>query len=332
MPRPADIAGRPPWRAGALLVAALVLRATSARAESDRLVLGTHDAALASALSVAVSPRGLSVVELPEALVGITDGKVARREIAVPGTVAIVWLCDDATGAHALCFYGADGRIVVRPLSVTSPLTPPDAAAVALSVKMLLGAPPPPTPPPPPPSAPRRPPTAAPPAAPTLPALVLEVDVGARLQPPSAQHVGLRVGVRGMLAPAVFAHALGAGLGLATGPALAARTPAGRTLDDSSIDLFARGRLVVAPVWLELDAGPSVHFLSVDAGPSASRRTDSALDVVGGAVLPVGRALLGVRMGGFYVLTSPTVTATTTSAALPRWNGEALATLGWAFR
>ena len=332
MPRPADIAGRPPWRAGALLVATFVLRAASARAESDRLVLGTHDAALASALSVAVSPRGLSVVELPEALVGITDGKVARREIAVPGTVAIVWLCDDAAGAHALCFCGPDNRIVVRPLSVTSPLTPPDAAAVALSVKMLLGAPQPAPPPPAPrPSAPRPPPKAAPPAAPTLPMLSLEVDVGARLQSPSAQHVGLRVGLKGALMPEVFGHALGAGVGLATGPALAARTPVGRTIDDASIDLFVRGRLVVAPLWLELDAGPSVHFLSVDAGTGAPRRTDVALDALGGAVLPVGRALLGVRIGGFYVLTSPTGAAAT-SVALPRWNGDALATLGWAFR
>jgi hypothetical protein len=331
VPRPADIAGRAPRRTGALLVATFVLRAASARADSDRLVLGTHDAALASALSVAVSPRGLSVVELPEALVGITDGQVARREIAVPGTVAIVWLCDDATSAHALCFCGVDGRIVVRPLSVTSPLTPPDAAAVALSVKMLLGAPPPPAPAPPPPSAPRPPPTAAPTAVPTLPVLSLEVDVGARLQSPSAQHVGLHVGLKGVLMPEVFGHALGAGVGLATGPALAARTPVGRTIDDASIDLFARGRLVVAPLWLELDAGPSVHFLSVDAGPGAPRRTDVALDALGGAVLPVGRALLGVRIGGFYVLTSPTGAAAT-SVALPRWNGEALATLGWAFR
>ena len=160
---------------------------------------------------------------------------------------------------------------------------------------------------------------------------MIEVDAGARLQSPAAQHVGLRFGLKGVLAPEVFGHALGAGLGIETGPALAARAPSGRTLVDSSIELLARGRLVVAPLWLELEVGPSLHVLSVDDGASAPRRTDLALDALAGAVVPFGRALLGVRLGGFYVVTSATPGATP-PVALPRWNGEAFLTLGWALR
>src|SRR5262249_32644460 len=98
-----------PW-----LVTVLVLAASAARAESERLVLGTHDAALASALSVAVSPRGLSVVELQEPLHGPED-PTARRALLVPGTVAVVWLCDGAAGGRSLCFCGGtEGRVTVK--------------------------------------------------------------------------------------------------------------------------------------------------------------------------------------------------------------------------
>jgi hypothetical protein len=314
------------------------LAASAARAESERLVLGTHDAALAAALSVAVSPRGLSVVELPEPLAG-ADDPTARRELHVPGTVAVVWLCDDATAGRALCFSGADGRVVVKPVSVSPPLAPPDAAALALSVKMLLGAPPPqPAPPPHPTATPAAVPAPAPPvrstAAPAAgpPSVVVEVDVGARVQPPAAEHVALRVAVRGVLAPDLLGRALGAGIGLDGGPALGASAPEGRTLNDSALELFARGRIVLPPAWLELDAGSSLHFVSVAAGATAPSRADLAVNARAGVVVPLGRTLLGVRAGGFYVATSPSASAATTPVALPRWNGEAMLTIGFAVK
>lgn len=128
--------------------------ARPARAASDTLILGTHDPALASAISVAVSPRGLSVMELEQPFRGTADVEPARREIGARDAVAAVWLCDDAAGAHGFCFLSRDGRFVVRPVSVASPLAPPDAAALALSVKMLLGPPSAPTPAAPPPPQP----------------------------------------------------------------------------------------------------------------------------------------------------------------------------------
>jgi hypothetical protein len=344
VPGPADILrlrGRRAFygRAGALAFWTLVLAARGARAESERLVVGTRDAALSSALSVAVSPRGLSVFELPEPLASVADVEIARHEVSVPGTVAVVWLCDDQSGAHALCFCGRDGRLSVKPLSVTSPLAPPDAAAVALSVKMLLGAPTPapapaPQPPRQTPAPPPPPPAPAPPPLTPLPTLSLEVTAGARVQSAAAGHFGLRVGLKGVLAPEGLAHALGVGVGLTVGPGLAAggTAPAGRTVDDSAVALFARGRLRLEPLWLELDLGPSLHFLSVGEGSSTPDRNAFALDALAGAVLRVGRTLVGVRAGGFYVLTSPTaVVGAAPPLALPRWSGEVMMTLGLAF-
>ncbi|HEY2729166.1 MAG TPA: hypothetical protein VGK52_04440 [Polyangia bacterium] len=338
---PADIAGSAALtrRARAWAFAVLLLASRPGRADSERVVLGTHDAALASALSVAVSPRGLSVFELPGPLMGVADIEAARREISVPGTVAVVWLCDDESGAHALCFCGRDGILAVRPLSVTTPLAPPDAAAVALSVKMLLGSPPPPPAPtrsPPPTTSPS--PTPAPhlsPGRPAPPTLAVELAAGARLQSPPSQHVGLRLGLKGVFTPEALGRALGVGVGLAAGPSLASggAAPAGRTVNDVAIELGAHGRLPLAPLWLELELGPSVHVLSVDAGPPAARRPELALDALGGAVLPFGRALVGFRAGGFYVLTSPSAAAGAVApAALPRWNGEAMLTVGLALR
>jgi hypothetical protein len=320
------------------LVAILITWVPAARAASERLVLGSRDAELASALSVAVSPRGLSVVELPEPLVdaGLGGLEAARREVSVPGTVAVVWLCDDESGAHALCFCGADGHLTVKPISVSAPLSPPDAAALALSVKVLLGAPPRPAPAPeppqasaPPPSVPARP-VPRPPTAP--PQVALELVAGARLQPIDAQHVGLSVGLRGAFAPAALGHRLGVGAGLETGPALASggESPPGRRVSDSALALFARGRISLAPLWLELDVGPSLHWLSVASGATAPRRTEVSLDALAGVVMPLGRTLVGVRAGGFRMMTSAAGFAD--PVALPRSNGQVLLTLGLAFR
>jgi hypothetical protein len=336
------------WRgAGTLVVilaVILVAWAPAARAASERLVLGSRDAELASALSVAVSPRGLSVVELPEPLVdaGLGDLEAARREVSVPGTVAVVWLCDDEAGAHALCFCGGDGHLTVKPISVSAPLSPPDAAALALSVKVLLGAPPRPAPAPgppqastPPPSAPARPVPSAPTAPPEL---ALELAAGARLQPIDAQRVAFRVGLRGAFAPAALGHRLGVGAGLETGPGLASGgepPPApsalsDRRVSDSTLAFFVRGRMSLAPLWLELDVGPSVHWLSVASGASAPRRTELSLDALAGLVMPLGRTFVGVRAGGFRMMTS--ATGFVDPLALPRSNGQVLLTLGLAFR
>jgi hypothetical protein len=302
---------RPP--AVALLVAAVVVP-LAASAEPGRLVLGTHDGALASALSVAVSPRGLSVVELPDALARTSDLESARRELEAQDAVAVVWLCDDDAGKHALCFCARDGRFVARPVSVSSPLAAPDAAALALSVKVLLG---PATPPraaaaPPPaasPPAPRA--TLVPPAEPgqlsTLPLLTAELVGGVRVQGDDPR-AGARFGFTAVLAPDRLARRVGVGLGLAAGPR--------QTVTDVAVRAIARLRAPLRPLWLDLDLGPSLHFLSIDLGSSTTRGTQLSLDALAGVILPLGPYFAGVRAG---VLLVPSPSA---APSLPRWSGE----------
>jgi hypothetical protein len=330
---------------GLALTLTVALAARGARAESGRLAVGTHDPTLVAALSVAVSPRGMSVVELPEPLGHVADVVAARREISVPDVVAVVWLCDDEGGAHALCFCDHEGRLVVKPVSVTAPLAPPDAAALALSVKVLLGpapgarasAPAAPRAPGPPPADPA--PAAEVAARPGPPPVVVELTAGARLASPARQQVGWRLGLKGIFAPETFGRRLGVGVGVTTGPALVAGGPAPtppavrRRLDDLALQMLARGRMGLPALWLELDLGPSVHFLSVDAGPAAARRADLSLDALLGLVVPVGRYFVGVRAGGFLMLTSSSSAAGAAPAvALPRWNGEAALAFGATFR
>lgn len=278
-----------------------------------RLALGTHDAALASALSVAVSPRGFSVVELADPLARTSDLDAARRELEAQDAVALVWLCDDDAGTHALCFCARDGRFVVRPVSVRSPLAPPDAAALALTVKVLLG----PAAPPPTPAAPPAPtpvattPTAAPRAEPgqvwALPLLTAELLGGVRLQG-DAPHAGARFGFTAVLAPDRFARRLGLGLGLTAGPR--------QTVTDVAVRAHARVRVPLRPLWLDLDVGPSVHFVSLDLGAATSRRTQLSLDALVGAILPLGPYFAGLRAGALFV---PSPSA---APSLPSWNGE----------
>jgi hypothetical protein len=293
------------------LAAAILLVPLVASAAPGRLVLGTHDAALASALSVAVSPRGLSVVELPDALARASDVEAARRELEAQDAVAVVWLCDDDAGAQALCFCARDGRFVARRVSVRSPLAPPDAAALALTVKVLLG---PATPPPPaaaPPPAPHAEPSAAPHAEPgplsTLPLLTAELVGGVRVQGDDPR-AGARFGFTAVLAPDRLARRVGVGLGLAAGPR--------QTVTDVAVRAIARLRAPLRPLWLDLDLGPSLHFLSIDLGSSTTRGTQLSLDALAGVILPLGPYFAGVRAG---VLLVPSPSA---APSLPRWSGE----------
>lgn len=132
----------------------LALAAQASDGTSNRIILATRDGALASALAVAVSPRGLSVMELSEPLAGVAAADTARREVVAHDAVGVVWLCDDDAGAHGLCFCARDGRLTRKPITMTAPLEAPDAAALALSVKLLLGPASAPAAPAPPPSAP----------------------------------------------------------------------------------------------------------------------------------------------------------------------------------
>jgi len=245
----------------------------------------------------------------------LSDLETARHELAAQDAVAVVWLCDDAAGAHALCFCGRDGRLVTRPVSVTPPLAPPDAAAVALSVKVLLGKVAAPGAPAPHPAAPAAlPAPASAHEAFDLPALTVELDAGARFQS-RAPGVGARFGLTGVYALDALHRQLGLGLGVVAGPS--------QTVRDVALRALARGRLNARPLWLDLDVGPSAHFLSTDVGVGSTRRTVLSLDVLAGVILPLGPYFAGVRAGALVVpVRAPA------PPRLPGWTGEALLIFG----
>jgi hypothetical protein len=205
-------------------------------------------------------------------------------------------------------------------VSVASPLAPPDAAALAISVKVLLwGTSPPPPPVTPPPPAPAPPPSAPaptlPPASieltrePLAPTFTVELAVGARLEPVATQHAALRFGARAAWAPALAERRLAFGAGVEAGPSLALGAS---HVDDVVADVFVRGRQRVGDSWLELGVGPALHFVAVETGP-ASDATALALASRLGFVVPLGRTFVGARAGATRLLTS---------SPLPRWSGD----------
>jgi hypothetical protein len=261
-----------------------------------------------------------------------------------------VWLCDDDAGAHALCFCDRTGRFVARPVSVTPPLAPADAAALALSVKLLLWgvrpAPMPSSPPPPPVVVPRPAsqgplpavvaglPPQTPPRAGT-PALAVELAGGARAPSSGAARAGLRLGARAAYSPRALAGVWAFGAAVTAGPALTvtrgSASAAARTVNDTAAALFARGRRPLGVAALELDVGPSLHVVSTDAGAPNARHADLALDALVGVVVRWRRAFVGARVGGFVVVTSPSQTGATAPPDVARWNVEGTVCLGLTF-
>ncbi|HVZ75017.1 MAG TPA: hypothetical protein VHJ20_21695 [Polyangia bacterium] len=303
------------------LVAALA--APPVQAAADRLVVGTPDAALVAALSVAFSSRGLTIVELPDALLHASDVGTARQELASHDGLALVWLCDDDAGAHALCFLAHDGRFVARPVTATSPVAPPDAAALALTVKILLwGAAPAHVEPAPAPSVPAAPVAPAPPSEPppTLevtreliaPTVAIELTAGTQFQAVSSQPAALRLGGRAVFAPAAFSadRWLAVGAGVEAGPTIAL---GGAHVEDVALEVIGRGRERAGSTWLEVDLAPTLHV--VDGG---GRATALGFDARLGWVVPLGRIFVGARADGAHILTS---------TVLPRWSAT-LALIG----
>jgi len=220
-----------------------------------------------------------------------------------------------------------------------SPLAPPDAAALALSVKVLLGPPP--------------QPAAAP--APVVreakslrlesvvvtadvPSLAVEVRGGARVPDGLRDRSVLRVGLDGVFAPDGLYRELGVGIVAAAGPAFVGNYA--RSVDDLAFGAFARAQRRVGPLVLQLDLGPTAHLVSAASGPT-QHHTQLSIDALGGAVWTFGRFVAGARLGVVYV---PLADQDALPAAnnvpapfaelplsLPRWNGEALLTLGATF-
>jgi hypothetical protein len=179
----------------------------------------------------------------------------------------------------------------------------------------------------------------APAARPGLRGLTVETIAGVRA---SALGGGLRAGVEAAYAPAALGHRLGIGAGVSDGPALAlprppprgpGPAPPGGSESDLTVRLFARGRLLLSPLWLQLDVGPAAHVVSNDvpAGGAPAmhdRRLDLSADAAVGVVVPFGRFFAGLRGGASYRIAT---TRMEPAPAVNPWAAEGLFALGVGF-
>ena len=113
-------------------------------AEAPAMLVATPDPALLSALDAAFSPRGVRVAMADRPLRATGDDLGAGARGA-----DLVWLCDvtpapasppsgGAAPATALCVRPHQGTVIIRRIAVATPLSPEDAAALALSVQVAL--------------------------------------------------------------------------------------------------------------------------------------------------------------------------------------------------
>lgn len=105
-------------------------------------MLASDDAALVTALALALGPWDVDVVQVSDAGPGPSMPGAAERGASLArahGAVAVAWISLDETGASALWMYdAASDRVLARRLATPPPFDEPTAVAVALSIKTLL--------------------------------------------------------------------------------------------------------------------------------------------------------------------------------------------------
>ncbi len=132
--------------AAATLAVALPAIRVARGTEAPAMLVATRDPALLSALDAAFSPRGVRVAMADRPLRAASDDLGAGTRGA-----DLVWLCDltpapaaapspssGAAPATALCVRPHQGTVIIRRIAVATPLSPEDAAALALSVQVAL--------------------------------------------------------------------------------------------------------------------------------------------------------------------------------------------------
>ena len=237
--------------------------------------------------------------------------------------------------------------MIIRRVAVVTPLSPEDAAALALSVQVALM------------------PDAAPPKELSRPVAAPVLADGSAVERSGAHAMTFELGLGLSHAGSddTFAHPSVAmtfmpwlghrlGIGVAVG-VITKRGSLGGTgpspnpqqigvpfygdddVTDTPVRLFARRQARTGPVWLQLDLGPEAHIKSItltEGYPGGgARRTHGlglTLDGFVGAVVPFGRFFAGARAGAAYALKEP---QDSLDLFRPRWIAEALATFGVGF-
>jgi len=313
-------------------------------AESRAMLVATPDPALLSALDAAFSPRGVRVAmaDRPLRATGDDPGASARG-------ADLVWLCDvtpapsatpsssgTASPATALCVRPQQGQVIIRRIAVATPLSPEDAAALALSVQVALmpGAAPAPETVARPAPLPVAGPTGAAPGG--AHSLTLELSAGLRGGPAGRSS---RASLSAVYTPGAFEHRFGVGAALGVGSTsldaggdLRGPGPPSVPVVEQSRDLtfrlFARGQASAGPIWLQLDIGPAAHATNGVLGEPQGANDNRLLwsmDGFVGAVVPFGPFFAGVRAGGEFAVLGRSSSA---NQAIGPWSTEALATFG----
>jgi hypothetical protein len=334
--------------AAATLVLALPGIRAARGAETAPMLVATPDPALLSALDAAFSPRGVRVAMADRSLRATGDDLGAGTRGA-----DLVWLCDvtpapagppspsgGAAPATALCVRPHQGTVIIRRIAVATPLSPEDAAALALSVQVALmsdGAPPPAIARPAPIPAAAR---AADADAGGAPRLTFELASGVHGGPYGSY---FRLGAAGTFMPAWLGRRFGIGFAVAggsasdrstaigapgRGPQFAPQLVQSNGASEIAFRPFVRGQAGVGPLWLQLDLGPEVHGLARGAAPSflfgENERWYWSLDGFLGAVIPFGRLFAGARVG-----VSEQMSGRGGEGPIgDPWNGEALVVVG----
>jgi hypothetical protein len=124
-----------------ILVALVVLVGTAA-AEPQRVVVATMDRVLFTALSDALAPTNMIVVQVADtAPAGISELATMSRTLAErERAAAVIWLVLDKEGATLVAYDHAVDRVLVRPLPYAPPLSAERAAETARAARTMLRA------------------------------------------------------------------------------------------------------------------------------------------------------------------------------------------------
>ncbi len=268
------------------------------------------DAPLEQALELALTSWHVKIVSSGEPAPGrdLDDAiRTAHRIARASGARGVVWMVPGSGENASWQLWVYDDRahqIAIRPLSAPPPYDDVTSAAIALTVKTLLlgafeGEP----------TAPRLPDddgAKPPPPRPKPGAHTFRFDTigGARIPTNASDPVAARFGADVAYFPAFFRQRLGVAIAADAGPSvLVEHSPyfAG-TFNDVVASLSLRGRLPLRPwLWIELGAGPGVHFSALEGSSAALQlsgrvnRVDASLE----ATLAVELAWKVLRVAPF---------------------------------
>jgi hypothetical protein len=280
-----------------LVVASLVAGARPALA-AHRVAAVDSSAELARALTVALSPWDVDIVQVDAPLPDQPTPVDRQRAIAIAheaGADVVLWISATDDGSAVWIYEAASDRMRVRALRARKPYDAPTAAAVALAVKALLDD-----------GTVARVPESAPPGAGRAAAWSVGVALGAALHGWSSSPVEARFGAGASVWPSVFGGYVGLLAEASGGSGFGASSRVARLdLVDTALRVALGLRLpLTQAIALQGSAGAGAH-LFVLGGTLAQDGTSIGKARVDGAFEP--RLGVDAHLGGTRIHIQPWV-------------------------